>query len=104
MHCLKARGGKGTRGAKLRDDDNVEDVLQVTAKQTVFLLGRDGICHRIKAHNIPEASRTAAGTPIAQVRTLPHQSLLAGWLYLYTYGVQEILQHVLFIVHEILVV
>lgn len=72
---MQARGGRGVSGAHMRDDDTVEEVAHVMDHDTVLFFSPDGICRALKAYQIPQSSRTAAGTPLTQARALccPHQ-------------------------------
>lgn len=56
-------------GARLREDDTVEEVAHVMDHDTVLFFSPDGICRALKAYQIPQSSRTAAGTPLTQAGT-----------------------------------
>lgn len=55
------------RGTRLKDDDSVEEVQQVWDHQSILFFTPDGKVYSIKAHQIPEASRSAAGMIVSQV-------------------------------------
>lgn len=55
------------RGAGLRDDDSIEEVQQVTDRQSIMFFTADGKIYPLKAYQIPEASRTAQGTSFYSV-------------------------------------
>ena len=61
-------------GARLREGDGVEEVVPVMDHDTVLCFHPDGLCRSLKAHQVPEGSRTSAGTAIVQAR----QSLSCG--------------------------
>lgn len=61
VHAGKASG-------KLRDQDVLDELLSCRAHDTLMLMSSTGRAYAIKAHKVPEASRAAMGTPIAQVR------------------------------------
>lgn len=48
------------------EDDTVEEVAHVMDHDTVLFFSPDGICRALKAYQIPQSSRTAAGTPLTQ--------------------------------------
>ncbi len=54
----------------MREDDTVEEVAHVMDHDTVLFFSPDGICRALKAYQIPQSSRTAAGTPLTQARSL----------------------------------
>lgn len=55
------------QGAKLKGDDSVEDIVQCMDHDSVLFFTSDGVVRSLKAHQIPQASRTAIGTAITQV-------------------------------------
>ena len=57
----------GMQGAKLKGDDSVEDIVQCMDHDSVLFFTSDGVVRSLKAHQIPQASRTAIGTAITQV-------------------------------------
>ena len=78
LRSLQGRGGKGMKGASLRDNDTVEEVQQVRDHQSMLFFTTDGQVFAVKAYDIPQASRTAAGTALPQVRP-PHKAPLRWW-------------------------
>jgi DNA gyrase/topoisomerase IV subunit A len=60
----------GKASGKLRDQDVLDELLSCRAHDTLMLLSSTGRAYAIKAHKVPEASRAAMGTPVAQVRRL----------------------------------
>lgn len=54
-------------GAKLKGNDSVEDIVQCMDHDSVLFFTSDGSVYSLKAHQIPQASRTAIGTAVAQV-------------------------------------
>ncbi|MDL2272209.1 DNA gyrase subunit A [Desulfovibrio sp. OttesenSCG-928-I05] len=64
------RGGKGIAGLHTSEDDFVQDFLTTTNHQYLLLFTNRGRMHQIKAHQIPEGSRTAKGAHIANVLPL----------------------------------
>ena len=56
------------KGASLRDNDTVEEVQQVRDHQSMLFFTTDGQVFAVKAYDIPQASRTAAGTALPQAR------------------------------------
>ena len=58
------RGGKGIKGMSTIDDDYIEELLMTTTHHFLMFFTNMGRVYRIKAYEIPEASRTARGTAI----------------------------------------
>lgn len=63
------------QGAKLKGDDSVEEVVQCRDHDSVLFFTSDGVVRSLKAHQIPQASRTAIGTAITQVGASNHCSV-----------------------------
>ena len=70
LAVLQGRGGRGVTGARMRDDDTVEEVVNVMDHDTVLFFSPDGICRSLRAYQIPVSSKTAMGTPVTQVPVL----------------------------------
>ncbi len=58
------RGGKGIKGMQTIDDDYIEELLMTTTHHYLMFFTNMGKVYRLKAYEIPEASRTARGTAI----------------------------------------
>lgn len=57
------RGGKGITGLTTRENDFVSDLIMTSTHDNLMFFTNTGKVHRIKAYEIPEATRTAKGTP-----------------------------------------
>ena len=57
------RGGKGITGLTTRENDFVNDLIMTSTHDNLMFFTNTGKVHRIKAYEIPEATRTAKGTP-----------------------------------------
>jgi len=57
------RGGKGITGLTTRENDFVKNMLITSTHDYLMFFTNTGKAHRIKAYEIPEAQRTAKGTP-----------------------------------------
>jgi DNA gyrase subunit A len=67
----QGRGGRGIAGAKLKDEDTITQMIQTSAHSYLLFFSTRGRVYRLKAHEIPVASRTSRGTAI--VNLLPLQ-------------------------------
>jgi DNA gyrase subunit A len=61
------RGGKGVSGTALREDDIVRDLFVTTTHHWLLFFTNQGRVYRVKAWQIPEKSRVARGTYVANV-------------------------------------
>jgi DNA gyrase subunit A len=57
----QGRGGKGIRGASLKDEDVVSQLFTTTTHHWILFFTTKGRVYRVKVHEIPEQSRTARG-------------------------------------------
>lgn len=72
------RGGKGIRGMQTIDEDYIEDLLMTTTHHYIMFFTNKGKVYRLKAYEIPEASRTARGTAIINLLQLtPGENITA---------------------------
>ena len=64
------RGGKGIKGMQTLDEDFIEDLLMTTTHHYLMFFTNYGRVYRLKAYEIPEASRTSRGTAIINLLQL----------------------------------
>ena len=64
------RGGKGIKGMQTIEEDYIEDLLMTTTHHYLMFFTNFGRVYRIKAYEIPEASRTSRGTAIVNILQL----------------------------------
>jgi DNA gyrase subunit A len=57
----QGRGGKGVRGQNLKEEDVVKHVFTTTTHHWMLFFTTKGRVYRVKAHAIPESSKTARG-------------------------------------------
>ncbi|HEX2030687.1 MAG TPA: DNA gyrase subunit A [Actinomycetota bacterium] len=70
----QGRGGRGIRGANLKEEDVVAQVFTTTTRHWLLFFTNTGKVYRVKVHEVPEGARTARGTYAAN---LPGVSLSA---------------------------
>ncbi len=61
---VQARGGKGVIGLTTKEEDSVEFMFITQTHNDLLFFTTKGRVFQLKAHEIPQASRTAKGTPI----------------------------------------
>ena len=64
------RGGKGIKGMATIHNDYMEELLMTTTHHYLMFFTNMGRVYRLKAYEIPEASRTARGTAIVNLLSL----------------------------------
>ncbi|MBR5712191.1 MAG: DNA gyrase subunit A [Lachnospiraceae bacterium] len=72
------RGGKGIKGMQTIEEDFIERLLMTTNHHNLLFFTNLGRVYRLKAYEIPEASRTARGTAVINlIQLMPGESVTA---------------------------
>ena len=58
------RNGKGMRGLKTREKDSAHEIFMASTHSELLIFTESGMVYKLPVHQIPEAGRTAFGTPI----------------------------------------
>ncbi len=74
------RGGKGITGAKIVDDDFIERVIFTSSHDTLLFFSNFGKVYRLRAFQIPYASRMTKGLPIVNLLNFEEGEKLAAVL------------------------
>lgn len=61
---VQARGGKGVIGLTTKEEDSAEFMFNTWTHSDILFFTTRGRVFQLKAHEIPQAARTAKGTPI----------------------------------------
>lgn len=69
----QSRGGRGSRGAKARDEDFVEQVFTASNHNYLLLFTEQGRCYWMRVYEIPEATKTAGGRVIQNILSIPKE-------------------------------
>lgn len=64
------RGGKGIKGMQTLEDDYIERLFMTTSHHNLLFFTNKGRVYKLKAYEIPEASRTARGVAIVNLLQL----------------------------------
>jgi DNA gyrase subunit A len=74
----QGRGGRGVQGAKLKEEDLIDDVVHTSAHAHLLLFSNRGRVFRLRALEIPMKERTARGTAIVNLLPLaPNEGIQA---------------------------
>ena len=75
---IQHRGGKGIKGMETIQDDYIVEMMMTTSHHYLMFFTNTGRVYRIKAYEIPEASRTSRGTAIINLIPLqPDEKITA---------------------------
>ena len=67
LYRAQRRGGKGVRGAALKQDDIVEHLFTTTTHHWILFFTNQGRVYRAKAYELPDAGRDARGQHVANL-------------------------------------
>jgi len=87
----QSRGGKGVRGAKLREADLVEHFFVTSSHDTILFFTNAGRVYRAKAYELQEASRDAKGQHVANVLGFQPDEKIAQVLNIANYAAADYL-------------
>ncbi len=85
------RGGKGIKGMETIEDDYITEMMLTTSHHYLMFFTNFGRVYRIKAYEIPEASRTARGTAIVNILPLMPDEKITAMIPIKEYGDDEYL-------------
>jgi DNA gyrase subunit A len=87
LYRSQKRGGKGIRGAALRQDDIVEHFFVTTTHHWLLFFTNKGRVYRAKAYELPDAGRDARGQHVANLLAFQPDERIAQVLDLRDYQV-----------------
>ncbi|WP_018025073.1 DNA gyrase subunit A [Corynebacterium ulceribovis] len=79
------RGGKGVRGAELKQDDVVRHFFVCSTHDWLLIFTNRGRVYRMKTYELPEASRAARGQHMANLLEFEPGERIAGVLQIQSY-------------------
>jgi DNA gyrase subunit A len=85
LYRSQRRGGKGVRGAQLREDDVVEQFFVTTTHHWILFFTNRGRVYRAKAYELPELARDAKGQHVANLLAFQPDEKIANVLALRDY-------------------
>jgi DNA gyrase subunit A len=85
------RGGKGVRGAALKQDDIVDHFFTTTTHHWILFFTNKGRVYRVKAYELPDSARDARGQHVANLLAFQPDEQIAQVLDLRDYEVSPFL-------------
>jgi DNA gyrase subunit A len=61
------RGGRGKKGAAIREEDVMSHILTCNSMHDLLFFTNNGRVYKLKAHEVPDSSRTAKGLPLVNL-------------------------------------
>ena len=74
----QGRGGRGVAGAKLKEGDYISAVIHTSAHAYLLFFTNRGRVHRLRAHEVPMAGRSARGTAVVNLLQLAEGERVAA--------------------------
>jgi DNA gyrase subunit A len=87
LYRAQKRGGKGVRGAQLKQDDIVDHFFVTTTHHWILFFTNKGRVYRAKAYELPEAGRDSRGQHVANLLAFQPDERIAEVLDLRDYDV-----------------
>ncbi len=87
LYRSQKRGGKGVRGAQLKQDDIVDHFFTTTTHHWILFFTNKGRVYRAKAYELPDSGRDARGQHVANVLAFQPDETIAQVLDLRDYEV-----------------
>jgi len=91
LYREQKRGGKGIKGAALRQDDVVEHLFVTTTHHWILFFTNRGRVYRAKAYQLPEAGRDARGQHVANLLAFGPEETIASVLAIPAYDAADYL-------------
>jgi DNA gyrase subunit A len=76
----QGRGGKGVLGMATKDEDVVEMMAEAESHDNLLFFTNQGRVFQVKAYEIPQASRTAKGSPIVNLLQLAPEEFVTAFV------------------------
>lgn len=91
LYRSQKRGGKGVKGASLKQDDVVDHFFMASTHDWLLFFTNQGRVYRSKVHELPDAGRDARGQHVANLMAFKPNEEIAQVLSIKDYGVQPYL-------------
>ncbi len=79
---VQRRGGKGITGMITREADAVAQLVVCRTHDSILFFTDRGRVFHLKAHEIPDSSRTAKGTPVINLINIEPKELVTGLIHI----------------------
>ncbi|HJN16996.1 MAG TPA: DNA gyrase subunit A [Armatimonadota bacterium] len=74
------RGGRGVLALSKKEEDSIQDIFVATTHHLILFFTDQGRIYRLKAYQIPMASRQAKGMPIVNLLPLEARERVTAWI------------------------
>jgi DNA gyrase subunit A len=77
---VQHRGGRGVVALSKKEEDSVQDIFVATTHHLLLFFTNQGRVYRLRAYQVPMASRTSRGTPIINLIPLEGGEQVTAWV------------------------
>ena len=74
------RGGVGSKGSEIRDEDFIEHIYPATMHNTMLFFTQKGKCYWLKVYEIPEGNKTSKGRAIQNLLNIDADDVVTAYL------------------------
>jgi DNA gyrase subunit A len=89
----QSRGGRGSMGAKTREEDFVEHLFVASNHNYLLLFTEQGRCFWLRIFEIPEANKTSLGRVLQNIIALPKEDSVKAYIIIKNLTDQEFLEN-----------
>jgi DNA gyrase subunit A len=76
----QARGGRGSKGSKTREEDFIEHMFTASNHNYLLLFTEQGKVYWLRVYEIPEANKTSSGRVIQNIINLPKEDKVRAYI------------------------
>jgi len=76
----QTRGGRGSMGARTRDEDFVDQMFVATNHDYLLLFTERGKCYWIRVYELPEATKTASGRAVQNLTNIDKDDKIRAYI------------------------
>lgn len=76
----QGRGGRGSRGAKTRNEDFVEHMFIANSHDYLMFFSEKGKCYWLRAYEIPEGTKVSSGRVIQNILSMPADDKVKSYI------------------------
>jgi len=77
---VQNRGGVGSKGAKTKEEDFIEQIFVATNHNYILFFSENGKCFWLRVYEIPEGSRTSKGRPIQNLINIEQNDRILAFI------------------------
>ncbi len=89
----QGRGGRGSKGAKTRNEDYVEQMFVANTHDYLLFFTEQGKCHWLRVYEIGEASKASAGRVVQNLLNMPQDDKVRAYIVIKDFKDEEFINN-----------